>query len=90
MKRSRLARGKRSLRQSPEITSTSASPIRCSSAAPSRVEALDAGRERQEALAEPIGNMRKTDSQLVLGRDTHHRWGQRTLSPHMSPAKPWL
>jgi hypothetical protein len=32
------------------------------------LEALDAGRERQEALAQPIGNMRKTDRQLVLGR----------------------
>ena len=30
--------------------------------------ALDAGRERQEAIAQPIGNMRKTDRQLVLGR----------------------
>jgi hypothetical protein len=33
------------------------------------LEALDAGRERQEALAQPIGNMRKTDGQLVLGRE---------------------
>jgi hypothetical protein len=33
------------------------------------LEALDAGRERQEALAQPIGNMRKTDRQPVLGRE---------------------
>src|SRR5436190_8283226 len=33
------------------------------------LEALDAGRERQEALAQAIGNMRKTDRQLVLGRE---------------------
>ena len=31
------------------------------------LEALDAGRECQEALAQPIGNMRKTDRQLALG-----------------------
>jgi hypothetical protein len=33
------------------------------------LEALNAGPERQEALAQPIGNMRKTDRQLVLGRE---------------------
>ena len=33
------------------------------------LEALDAGRERQEALAQPIGNMRKANRQLVLGRE---------------------
>jgi hypothetical protein len=32
------------------------------------LEALDAGRDPQEALAQPIGNMRKTDCQLILGR----------------------
>ena len=69
MKRSRFARGKRSLRQSPEITSTSASPIRCSSAAASRTSTHSTPvPRRKEALAQPIGNMRKTDRQLILGR----------------------
>ena len=33
------------------------------------LETLDAGRELKEALAQPIGDMRKTDGQLVLGRE---------------------
>jgi hypothetical protein len=33
------------------------------------LEALDAGRELQEALAQPIANMRKANRQLVLGRE---------------------
>jgi hypothetical protein len=48
-KRGRFARGKRSLRQRPEITSTSASPIRCSSAALSRTS----------KLSMPVASLRK-------------------------------
>jgi len=73
------------LRQSPEVTSTSASPVRCSSAAPSRT-ALDAGRERKEAIARPIGNMRRTDRKVILGRK--HEVTSELLRPPSTQPRP--
>jgi hypothetical protein len=63
-------RAQQELRESPEITSTSdlAYPL-LKRGAVAHLEALDAGRERQETLAQAIGNTRKTDGQLVLGRE---------------------
>jgi hypothetical protein len=57
------------LRQSPEITQYVglAYPL-LERGGVAHLNALDAGPERKEALAQPIGNMRKTDRQLILGR----------------------
>jgi hypothetical protein len=70
MKRSRLARGKEFVAPEPRDHRHVglADPL-LEFVAVAHLEALDAGRERQEALAQPIGNMGKTDRQLFLGRE---------------------
>ena len=52
------------------------------------VEALDAGRELKEALAQPIGDMRETDRQLALDGSMRHlgiRWLCRGFTQDNEP-----
>jgi hypothetical protein len=93
MKRSRFARGKRSLRQPRDHQHVGLTDPLLERGAVAHLEAFDAGRERKEALAQPIGNMRKTDRQLVLGREHEVTFGIRWLCRRFSArqrAECWL